>query len=304
MERRLAGAGRAAPGGPGVGDRAMQAPPPFPEPAWTSGERVALAAQYRAGGRHLPGGRGPGRPVPDRPTCGPRTRLVREAAAAAGGRRRGTGLARAGFCGTGAVGGAAARGPAATCCAGWGSSSRTSGRTPSECAPSRPCYLQLPAAQALRAVIEDFEEDESPLADVLEARVAARVCKRAAVKAGQVLSLVEQEQLLRDLEACAMPRACPHGRPTMIHLSVDIAGAAVRPARASHLPSDRIERRGSRPRRLVPGLTWITYGVAGRRTVKVLPFPISLTTSIVPRLASTMRLAIASPSPVPGVAPS
>jgi DNA mismatch repair protein MutL len=84
-----------------------------------------------------------------------------------------------------------------------------------------PLLAHLPAAQALRAVIEDFEEDESPLADVVEARVAARVCKRAAVKAGQVLSLVEQERLVRDLEACAMPRACPHGRPTMIHLSVD-----------------------------------------------------------------------------------
>jgi DNA mismatch repair protein MutL len=27
--------------------------------------------------------------------------------------------------------------------------------------------------------------------------------------------------LLNDLEACASPRTCPHGRPTMIHLSVD-----------------------------------------------------------------------------------
>jgi len=26
---------------------------------------------------------------------------------------------------------------------------------------------------------------------------------------------------LNDLEACASPRTCPHGRPTMIHLSVD-----------------------------------------------------------------------------------
>ena len=84
-----------------------------------------------------------------------------------------------------------------------------------------PLLAHLPAAHALRAVIEDFEEDETPLADVVEARLAARVCKRAAVKAGQVLSLAEQEQLVRDLEACAMPRACPHGRPTMIHLSVD-----------------------------------------------------------------------------------
>ncbi|KPK94365.1 MAG: hypothetical protein AMJ88_04360 [Anaerolineae bacterium SM23_ 63] len=75
--------------------------------------------------------------------------------------------------------------------------------------------------QALRSVVEDFEEDETPLMAETEARLAARVCKRAAVKAGQVLSLVEQQQLLRDLEACQSPRTCPHGRPTMIHLSVE-----------------------------------------------------------------------------------
>jgi DNA mismatch repair protein MutL len=74
--------------------------------------------------------------------------------------------------------------------------------------------------RALWAVVDDLDEDESPLADELEARVAARVCKAAAVKAGQVLSLMEQEQLLRDLERCPSPRTCPHGRPTMIHLSV------------------------------------------------------------------------------------
>ncbi len=79
----------------------------------------------------------------------------------------------------------------------------------------------LPPDQAVLAVVEEFEEDEAPLAAETEARLAARVCKRAAVKAGQVLSMAEQEQLLRDLEACASPRTCPHGRPTMIHLSVE-----------------------------------------------------------------------------------
>lgn len=74
---------------------------------------------------------------------------------------------------------------------------------------------------ALRSVVEEFEENEEPLADALEARLAARICKRVAIKAGQVLSLAEQRQLLRDLESCSMPRTCPHGRPTMIHLSVD-----------------------------------------------------------------------------------
>jgi len=75
---------------------------------------------------------------------------------------------------------------------------------------------------ALRALVEDFEEDESPLQNEIEAKLAARVCKRMAVKAGQALSHEEQRALLIDLEACDSPRTCPHGRPTMIHLSVDM----------------------------------------------------------------------------------
>jgi DNA mismatch repair protein MutL len=77
-------------------------------------------------------------------------------------------------------------------------------------------------ANALQALVEDFEEDEKPLQNEIEARLAGRVCKRLAVKAGQVLSPEEQRNLLTDLEACNSPRTCPHGRPTMIHLSVDL----------------------------------------------------------------------------------
>jgi DNA mismatch repair protein MutL len=75
---------------------------------------------------------------------------------------------------------------------------------------------------ALSVIVEEFEEDETPLKAQTEARIIARVCKRAAVKAGQVLSPDEQKALLLDLEACQSPRTCPHGRPTMIHLSVDL----------------------------------------------------------------------------------
>ena len=77
-------------------------------------------------------------------------------------------------------------------------------------------------ASALRALVEDFEEDETPLQAELEAKLAARVCKRLAVKGGQTLTSEEQRSLLNDLEACQSPRTCPHGRPTMIHLSVDM----------------------------------------------------------------------------------
>jgi len=75
---------------------------------------------------------------------------------------------------------------------------------------------------ALAVIVEDFEEDETPLLAENEARIIARVCKRAAVKAGQVLTPEEQQALLNDLEVCQSPRTCPHGRPTMIHLSVDL----------------------------------------------------------------------------------
>ncbi|MEN6394515.1 MAG: DNA mismatch repair endonuclease MutL [Anaerolineaceae bacterium] len=81
---------------------------------------------------------------------------------------------------------------------------------------------ELDPVAALHVLVEDFEEDESPLANEMEAKIIARVCKRAAIKAGQSLSSEEQHKLIADLEACESPRTCPHGRPTMIHLSVDL----------------------------------------------------------------------------------
>lgn len=77
-------------------------------------------------------------------------------------------------------------------------------------------------AAAIRSVVEDFEEDEEPLKAEIENRIAARVCKSMAVKGGQILSDEEQRALIRDLENCQNPRTCPHGRPTMIHLSINL----------------------------------------------------------------------------------
>jgi len=75
---------------------------------------------------------------------------------------------------------------------------------------------------ALSGLVENFEEDETPLQHQVEARLIARICKRSAVKAGKTLSPEEQRALIQDLENCQSPRTCPHGRPTMIHLSVDL----------------------------------------------------------------------------------
>lgn len=75
---------------------------------------------------------------------------------------------------------------------------------------------------AIQSIVEEFEEDETPLQGLQEAKLTARICKRMAVKGGTLLSLEEQKKLLLDLQACSSPRTCPHGRPTMIHLSVDL----------------------------------------------------------------------------------
>jgi DNA mismatch repair protein MutL len=75
---------------------------------------------------------------------------------------------------------------------------------------------------SIQVLVEEFEEDETPLKNEIDKRAIARICKRAAVKGGQTLTPDEQVKLLRDLEACQSPRTCPHGRPTMIHLSVDL----------------------------------------------------------------------------------
>jgi len=77
-------------------------------------------------------------------------------------------------------------------------------------------------AALVTALVDDFEEDESSLQNEIEARLIARICKRAAVKGGKSLSVEEQNALLIDLEKCSSPRTCPHGRPTMIHLSADL----------------------------------------------------------------------------------
>ncbi|MSQ61425.1 MAG: DNA mismatch repair endonuclease MutL [Dehalococcoidia bacterium] len=52
-------------------------------------------------------------------------------------------------------------------------------------------------------------------------RAAATLACHASVRAGMTLAAEEQRALIRQLEAAAQPRTCPHGRPTMIHLSAE-----------------------------------------------------------------------------------
>ena len=77
--------------------------------------------------------------------------------------------------------------------------------------------------EALMSAISDDQNSPKELVDIENReKLITRICKRLAIKGGQALSTQEQKQLIRDLENCTNPRTCPHGRPTMIHISVDV----------------------------------------------------------------------------------
>ena len=68
-------------------------------------------------------------------------------------------------------------------------------------------------------IVASLAERRNLVGEEMEDRLVKMVCKRAAIKAGQLLSDVEMQELVRQLEACQSPRTCPHGRPTMIQLA-------------------------------------------------------------------------------------
>jgi DNA mismatch repair protein MutL len=78
---------------------------------------------------------------------------------------------------------------------------------------------QADPAQALVDILAEMADGAIPLARETHEKIAIIVCKRASIKGGQVLSQEEMRELVRQLEATGAPRTCPHGRPTMIHLS-------------------------------------------------------------------------------------
>ena len=85
-----------------------------------------------------------------------------------------------------------------------------------------PSILVVPDVRAaLVDILELLRQGDDPLAAQVEKRLIAVVCKRAAIKAGQTLSQDEMQHLVRQLEQCESPRTCPHGRPTVLHFSVD-----------------------------------------------------------------------------------
>jgi DNA mismatch repair protein MutL len=87
---------------------------------------------------------------------------------------------------------------------------------------SLPAFLNvLDPVQFLSKVIDDLRSvgNSSSAMRMGEDMIAKTVCRHA-VKANDPLGYLEVEKLIRDLLDCDLPYCCPHGRPTMIQISL------------------------------------------------------------------------------------
>jgi len=71
--------------------------------------------------------------------------------------------------------------------------------------------------ELIGALLDNLAKRESP--NPWQEKIAESLACHGAVRAGQQLSHEEMRGLIRELEQTKEPRTCPHGRPTMIHLT-------------------------------------------------------------------------------------
>ncbi|MCH7954067.1 MAG: DNA mismatch repair endonuclease MutL, partial [Chloroflexi bacterium] len=75
------------------------------------------------------------------------------------------------------------------------------------------------AGQAVISLLDTMlEEGEGDRRD----RVAMSLACHGAIRAGKTLTMDEMRELIHQLEETATPNTCPHGRPTMVHMSADV----------------------------------------------------------------------------------
>jgi DNA mismatch repair protein MutL len=72
-------------------------------------------------------------------------------------------------------------------------------------------------AETLSGLLDNLASKENP--SLWEEKIAASLACHSAIRAGQQLAADEMRELIKQLEEAQQPRTCPHGRPTMIHLS-------------------------------------------------------------------------------------
>ena len=67
-------------------------------------------------------------------------------------------------------------------------------------------------------MISELSADKK-IDELKENKIARKACRKS-IKAGQLLSRAQMERIIVDLDQAENPLSCPHGRPTIINISL------------------------------------------------------------------------------------
>jgi DNA mismatch repair protein MutL len=73
--------------------------------------------------------------------------------------------------------------------------------------------------QSILDIVEEAERADG--AHPWEDEIVVGLACHGAVRAGQTLAIDQMQELIVQLEKTSLPRTCPHGRPTMLHVSAE-----------------------------------------------------------------------------------
>ena len=82
-------------------------------------------------------------------------------------------------------------------------------------------FGRIQAKELLQALLEELSTGEKTSIEKLKESIITRMACRASIKGGDDCSIPQFISMLKELDKCAMPWTCPHGRPIIIKFSRD-----------------------------------------------------------------------------------
>jgi DNA mismatch repair protein MutL len=84
-----------------------------------------------------------------------------------------------------------------------------------------PDWVPLSPREALDVLVQEQETRRGLEGDALRDKLASRLACASALKAGDALTMEQQQALLDELLRIYSPATCPHGRPTFVHVTIE-----------------------------------------------------------------------------------
>jgi DNA mismatch repair protein MutL len=81
-------------------------------------------------------------------------------------------------------------------------------------------FERLKSTIFIDIINELFKLSSNSISEEIEERIIRFSCRKS-IKAGEELTIIQMKQLLEILGNCEHPYSCPHGRPTIINLSIN-----------------------------------------------------------------------------------